>query len=160
MSLDYRWVIPGELAAGPHPARDMAQADALALLQRNGVRAVLTLYEQPIDPDELAAADLDGHHIPVADAAAPTLEQLREGVAYIAAHATQGHGVYVHCWGGVGRTGTFAAAYLASTGMDADAAVDRIRALRPGSVETAEQLNQVRAFAASLSKPKPDGNQD
>ena len=152
MSLDYRWVIPGELAAGAHPARDMPQADALALLQRNGVRAVLTLYEQPIDAGELAAAGLDGRHIAVADGAAPTLEQLREGVLYIAEHATQGHGVFVHCWGGVGRTGTFAAAYLASTGMAADAAVDRIRALRPGSVETSEQLNQVRAFAASLSE--------
>ena len=159
MSLDYCWVIPGELVAGAHPARDMPQTDALALLQRTGVRAVLTLYEQPIDAGELAAAGLDGRHIPVADGAAPTLEQLHEGVEYIAEQAARGQGVYVHCWGGVGRTGTVAAAYLASTGMAADAAVDRIRALRPGSVETAEQLNQVRAFAASLSKSRSDGDQ-
>ena len=152
MSLDYRWVVTSQLAAGAHPARDMPLGAALRLLRRNGVRAILTLHEQPIPPAALAQAGLESRHIPVVNYDTPTLDQLREGVGYIATQVALHRPVYVHCWAGIGRTGTFVAAYLASTGMDSDAAVNRIRALRPGSIETAEQLAQVHCFAASLRR--------
>jgi len=41
--------------------------------------------------------------------------------------------VFVHCWGGVGRTGTVVGCLLVDAGHDGQAALDRITALRTGT---------------------------
>ncbi|RME51585.1 MAG: hypothetical protein D6790_19765 [Caldilineae bacterium] len=38
----------------------------------------------------------------------------------------EGHVVYVHCWGGVGRTGTVVGCYLVRHGLEAEAALDEL----------------------------------
>ncbi len=60
------------------------------MLVRNGVRSILTLSEESLDTEALAAAGLAGLHLPVRDFAAPTLEQLETGVSYIARQAACG----------------------------------------------------------------------
>jgi atypical dual specificity phosphatase len=60
--------------------------------------------------------------------------------------------VAVHCGGGLGRTGTLLACYLVSAeGLPADAAIARVRAARPGSVETEDQEQAVRRYAERLN---------
>jgi atypical dual specificity phosphatase len=86
-------------------------------------------------------------HLPVVDFTAPSPEQLEQGVATIVQARAAGQRVAVHCGGGLGRTGTLLACYLVQQGMEAEAAVDRVRAVRPGSVETAEQVTAVCAYA-------------
>ncbi len=103
MSIDYRWVIRGVLAGGEHPGRSVPEAVGLANLRRNGVRAVLTLTEEPLDEAAVEAADMNTRHIPVADFGTPSLAQLSEGVAYIRERAADDEPVYVHCWAGIGR---------------------------------------------------------
>ena len=56
-------------------------------------------------------------------------------------------GVAVHCTAGLGRTGTILAAFLVSQGLSAERALERIRKLRPGSVETSEQVQAIEEFA-------------
>jgi len=61
-----------------------------------------------------------------------------------------GHVVYVHCWGGIGRTGTVVGCYLVRHGFTGEEALQRIacwvagtpKAHRP-SPETAEQRRMV-----------------
>ena len=43
---------------------------------------------------------------------------------------TEGNVVYVHCWAGVGRTGTVVACHLIRHGMQGDEALARIAKLR------------------------------
>lgn len=70
-------------------------------------------------------------HLRVTDNTAPTPDQLREGVAYIAQHIDAGGSIYIHCGVGVGRAPTLAAAYLVSTGQTPEQALATIRAVRP-----------------------------
>ena len=58
--------------------------------------------------------------------------------------------VGVHCGAGMGRTGTFLAAYLVSQGMTAHDAIAEVRRLRPGSIETPAQERAVAQYEASL----------
>ena len=51
----------------------------------------------------------------------------------------QGGAVVVHCRGGLGRAGMVAAMLLVMTGEDPRRAIERVRAVRPGAIETPAQ---------------------
>ncbi|MBN1562942.1 MAG: dual specificity protein phosphatase family protein, partial [Anaerolineae bacterium] len=58
--------------------------------------------------------------------------------------------VYVHCLGGIGRTGTVVGCYLVRHGMAGQAALDEIVRLREGrtnSPQTPEQFDMVREWS-------------
>ncbi|MBP9891532.1 MAG: dual specificity protein phosphatase family protein, partial [Planctomycetes bacterium] len=64
--------------------------------------------------------------------------------------------IAVHCGAGIGRTGTFLAAYLVWRGMKPDEAITLVREKRPGSIETEEQEAVVRLFSESVASQNPD----
>ena len=82
----------------------------LAELHSLGVRAIVTLnqaWEPQIDGGvPKAAADAGMHHLnaPTPDFAAPSQRHLRAAVDFTEKHVNAGHGVYVHCNGGRGRS--------------------------------------------------------
>ena len=95
------------------------------------------------------AADLGftRHNIPVKDFHPPTLDQLERFVGLIET-LPPGAKTIVHCEGGTGRTGTFAAAYWVAKGLTASEAIARVRKARPHAVETPEQEAVLREFAS------------
>lgn len=138
------WVAPGVLGcAYPRTNR------ALAALSGSGVRLLVNLHERPHDPARLKRHDLRETHLPVKDFAAPSPEQMERGIGAILRTLEAGEAAAVHCGGGLGRTGTLLACYLLASGegLGTEEAVRRIRALRPGSVETPAQLAAVRTWA-------------
>lgn len=122
--------------------------DELKALHEIGVRALVTLHEQPLPAAVLEQCGLVATHLPIVDFTAPTPAQAAAAVAAIEAARAAGTAVAVHCHGGMGRTGTILACYLVARGMGAEAAIARVRALRPGSIETPEQEAAVAAYAA------------
>lgn len=60
-----------------------------------------------------------------------------------------GRVVAVHCGGGLGRTGTLLACYLARRGLNPADAIAQVRRVRPVSVETRVQVAAVEAYAAT-----------
>jgi ADP-ribosyl-[dinitrogen reductase] hydrolase len=58
-----------------------------------------------------------------------------------------GHAVALHCWAGLGRAGTVAARILMEReGMSADEAIAYVRQARPGSIETAAQVDYLQSL--------------
>ena len=146
MQREFSWVIPDRLAGMPRPGRDAPiDADA-AFLKEKGIALVVTLTEEPLPAAPFSSRGIRLAHMPVRDFFAPTVAQLVLFADRAATVIDQGGRVAVHCAYGKGRTGTFLAAYLVATGMTAEAAIAEVRRLRPGSIETAEQVAAIRDF--------------
>ena len=142
------WLPEEGLAACRYPRGE----GALRNLAANGVAMVINLHERAHPPGLLVRHGLAEVHLPVRDFTAPTLEQLEQGVAAIQQVVGAGRRVAVHCGAGLGRTGTMVACYLVSRGLEPGEAIAHIRAVRPGSVETAEQEAAVRWFAERVAR--------
>ena len=56
--------------------------------------------------------------------------------------------VYVHCWGGIGRTGTVIGCWLARNGFPGQAALDRIAELRAGTPDAYKRSPETPAQRA------------
>jgi atypical dual specificity phosphatase len=136
------WLESGRVLGCAYPRRPAG----LAALAQQGVAVLVNLHERPHRPERLAAHGLTEVHLPVRDFTAPTPEQLERGVAAIDRAVAEGQVVAVHCGGGLGRTGTLLACYLVHRGLAPDEAIRRVRAARPGSIETAAQVAAVRAY--------------
>jgi atypical dual specificity phosphatase len=148
-SAGFSWIVPDELAAMPLPGRDRPLDQDAAFLEQEGIRLLVSLTEEPPDPDTLLAHSIEPVHIPVRDFTPPSLEQMTEFAASVESSVANGRPVGVHCTAGLGRSGTMAAAYLVSTGVSADVAIATVRGLRPGSIETETQEDAIRRFEES-----------
>lgn len=143
------WVVPGKLMAGCYPgseSRGEAQAKLQGLLD-HGIRHVINLMEPdefnwdmkpfvPYDDQMSSLADSMGvdvsfERIPIRDGSAADHMAMVGILDSIDAHIEEGRPVYVHCWGGRGRTGTVVGCYLMRHGLcHLHEMVDRIRVLR------------------------------
>jgi ADP-ribosyl-[dinitrogen reductase] hydrolase len=93
--------------------------------------------------DAVVAAGLQWLHWPITDLSAPdgrfAAGWAREGPGVLAG-MQGGQRWVVHCRGGLGRAGTVAAYMLVQTGVPPGEAIRRVRAARPGAIETAAQV--------------------
>jgi atypical dual specificity phosphatase len=143
----FSWVVDDVLAA---MARPFDLEPALDFLQDQGIDVVVTLLDEPLDEALVRGRGMEYYHIAVADFTAPTQDQIELFVEIVEAAREAGKRVVAHCHAGMGRTGTMLAAYLAHLGYDAWAAIDEVRRLRPGSIETPEQEDAVVAFSSRV----------
>lgn len=117
-----------------------------------GVRAVLSMQAEYIDRFS-GAPDPQFFRLVVPDFHAPTLEQIDEGVQFIAAAHAADLPVLVHCHAGVGRAPLMAAAYLmVSRRISRQAALAQLRAARPIIALNTRQYAQLDAYAARLAQ--------
>jgi atypical dual specificity phosphatase len=160
----FYWLVRGAVAGCSLPGgrgRDrMARYDAprpesgtetldedLDWLRTQGVGAMLSLTETPLDEAALARHGLVGLHVPVDDMTAPAPEQIERALGFIDLQRARGRVVAVHCLMGQGRTGTVLAAYLIRSGRTVGEAVRELRTVCPGAIGAPEQERALEAFA-------------
>lgn len=90
--------------------------------------------------------------LPLLDNTAPSLEQLQDGVRWIA-HHTQTGKVYVHCALGHSRSALFVAAFwlLEKKAVSATDAIDKLREIRKGVRLTKSQFFVLQQFEHTLN---------
>lgn len=143
---DAYWVTEGSFMAGPYPG-ERRKADAVRTLTEltdTGVTHFIDLtfrkgestdmlepYEHLLDA--LPNGSSPGHsRYSIVDQHIPTAEFMVEILEEIDKLLDQGEVIYVHCWGGVGRTGTVVACHLIDSGLSADDALQLIANKRSG----------------------------
>jgi len=163
---DSYWVHPGQLLAGEYPRDwdDDTSRQKLRLLLEAGVVFFLDLTEageyglrpyRPLLREEAVAPGqaVDHCRMPIRDMDTPTQQEMVRILDTIDAELAEGRAVYVHCFGGIGRTGTVVGCYLVRHGKSGQEALDEIEYLRRDmpaawqrSPETQMQRQMVRAW--------------
>ena len=170
------WVHPGQLLAGVYPGATTAPAarEKLARFLAGGIDCFIDLTEE----GELVAYDdlllelgaargmhVEYHRHPIRDVSIP--RHRKEMIAIldrIDAGIRAGRTVYVHCWGGTGRTGTVIGCHLVRRGMTGEEALARVLELwrtmekapsKYRSPETEQQHDYVRHWQEERAIAKP-----
>lgn len=131
---DSYWVTEGKLLAGEYPGAklDSQAAARLADFRDSGVTSFvdLTEAEEGLAPYEHLVDGARWLRMPIRDQHCPSAEEMRTILDRIDRELADGHVVYVHCWGGHGRTGTVVGCWLVRRGSNPAEALARIRELR------------------------------
>jgi ADP-ribosyl-[dinitrogen reductase] hydrolase len=122
--------------------RDWGAAAIITLLEPEE----LTLLRVERLGEEVLRRNMLWFHLPIADVSIPdeSFEQ-KWDVAGLELRSLllMACNVLVHCRGGLGRAGTIAARLLVELGMEPVTAIAKVRAVRPGAIETSEQVTYV-----------------
>lgn len=133
----------------------MADPDAnqkvLQALRKEEVSAIVSLTKKRIPKKLVSKFEFSYLHLFIPDFSAPTAKHFDKFLAFLNKEATE-EKVVVHCKAGKGRTGTILAVYLVSKGYSGKEAIQKIRTLRRGSIETYAQEQAVLAYARTFNR--------
>lgn len=140
------WLEEGAILAGEYPgaADEEAARERLARFLDAGIRTFVDLTEatEPLEPyagllGELAverSVAVQHLRFAIRDASVPaSAAQMQEILSVIRTEGAAGRPVYVHCWGGIGRTGTVAGCWLVERGLTGRDAIAHLAVLRAGT---------------------------
>ena len=128
------WVVPGKLLAGEYPRNvdeESSQAKIDALLSAGMANFIdLTEATEGLLPYAHMIGAASHQRFAIRDVSIPdSPEQTKEILDAIDRHLDEGRKVYVHCWGGVGRTGIIVGCWLARHGSGGNEALKKLREL-------------------------------
>jgi hypothetical protein len=174
------WVIPGFLMAGEIPSAqsDRERIEKIRGIVDSGIRSVVNLIESEecnfsgkklIDySDEMlkiakeSEVNLAINRFAIKDLDIPTVDFMVDILNHIKKDVLEEKPVYVHCWGGIGRTGTTVGSFLINEGIcDVKEVIDFIKFLKRDtniahrdSPETSDQVEFIQNWKPNLTKNK------
>ncbi len=148
---NFSWVIEGKLAGSGLPVSE----EEFRWLFEKGIKTIVTVREVPLPSKWFDGKDIDYLHLKVEDYGAPSVEVMDETVDYIDNKISSGKPVLIHCAAGKGRTGALLAAYLIKKeNLTAKQAIEKIRLMRPGSVQSLTQETALSMYEKYLNLKK------
>ncbi|WP_424831602.1 protein-tyrosine phosphatase family protein [Ruegeria sp.] len=141
----------GTLALSPLPGRGGGYAADLKMVRNWKPDIVLSMTTEAEFAQEgagsfgkdLAALGVDWVHLPIQDFGTPPADIRRrwsEVSETVRKTLSRGGRALVHCRGGCGRSGMIVLRLMIECGEDSEAALARLRAIRPCAVETDGQM--------------------
>jgi hypothetical protein len=163
------WVEPDRFLAGEYPGASTAVAAAAKLVRflDAGIDTFIDLTEahelEPYDALLQEEAHRRGllvryHRFPIRDVDVPRhMAEMTKILDTIADALAGGRRIYVHCWGGVGRTGTVVGCHLVRGGLDGDAALSKLgelfSAMDKASFRSSPETEAQRAWVRAWREP-------
>lgn len=161
------WVEPGQLLAGEYPGHFTADStrqriDALleagfdTFIDLTKPDETIPYFRTLLDESKVYDIKVNRHNFPIGDFGLPTPETMTVILDTIDTALQNGRKVYLHCWGGIGRTGTTVGCYLVRRGMSGEEALRQLAEwwqtvpksrIHRRSPETHEQAQFIRSWA-------------
>ena len=154
---EFHWVQMNLLGGVEQPGLRGDLDGHLDGLQQLGVQVLVTLLEQPFEVRKIESRGIMSVHFPIDDMKVPTLAAAEELCARIAGWTEAGRATVVHCKAGLGRTGTILACVLVHQGLSPVKAIDTVRGVKSGYIQSDEQFAFVGEFAPSRG-PRAGGD--
>ena len=138
------WVNPEHFMAGEHPCKGSAYASRKKLrwLMDHKINFIVdlteigeadTYYPQYIaETESVSNSRITYQRFPIQDWSAPPPDKIIEILDTLDRALAGGNNIYLHCYGGMGRTGMIVGCYLIRHGMPGNLALDKIREFRKG----------------------------
>lgn len=168
------WVEPDRLLAGEYPGQfdsglTRKRIDALIeagfntfidLTKPNETIAYIRIL---LDEARLHEVEVKHQRFPIGDFGLPTTEQMTSILDTIDSELQAGRKIYLHCWGGIGRTGTTVGCYLVRQGKTGEEALRQLAEwwqtvpksrIHQRSPETREQAEFIRNWSKHEIKPE------
>jgi hypothetical protein len=166
------WVETGQLLAGEYPGKfeeELTRKRLDALIEA-GVNTFIDLTNPNemipytsilLEEAKVYNLQVAHHRFPIGDFGLPTPKTMNTILDQIEESLRAGRRIYLHCWGGIGRTGTTVGCYLVRQGKTAEEALDQLSVwwrgvpksqYHPQSPETPEQVDFIRTWAAHDNK--------
>ncbi len=129
------WVVPGKMLAGEYPINieKRSSRKKMAALIDAGTDVFIDLTEEGeygLRSYQPLIQSARHHRLSIHDASTPSSTAFTSKILNtIDESLSDGKGVYVHCFGGIGRTGLVVGCWLARHGDSGEAALDRLQEL-------------------------------
>lgn len=168
------WVEPERLLAGEYPGKfeqEQTRRRVDALIQ-SGFTTFIDLtkpgetvaYDRILlDEARLYGVQVKHLRFAIGDFGLPTPELMKQILDTLDAELEAGRKIYLHCWGGIGRTGTTVGCYLVRRGRSGEEALRQLAEwwrsvpksqIHLRSPETQEQADFIRNWAQHESRPE------
>ncbi len=144
---NFSWFIDKKLAGSGLPT----SYEEIEWIKSNNIKAILTVREEPLPSEWIDG--LKYMYIYALDLMAPTLEDIDKGVDFVDKMIKEDNPVLIHCAAGKGRTGLMLAAYLIKYNkLNVEDAINKVRMLRPGSIQSIYQEYALKMYYTYLYK--------
>lgn len=171
------WVEPGRFLAGEYPGHydaEKARRRLDALIEA-GIDTFIDLTKDNenvpyakilAEEAEMYGIQVEYQRFSIGDFGLPTPKQMKTILDTIDGQLAMGRKVYLHCWGGIGRTGTTVGCYLVRRGLAGEEALRQLARwwrevpksrIHPRSPETLEQEDFVLHWAGYEGPDTPGG---